>query len=74
MRRKEGQKVVRFFCYSRVHFLSYSLFLLGIFSQSRDGKNKGEGGREGIGGVTTDVLPPSESCLFDGDSGAYHVA
>lgn len=32
-----------------------------------------EGGRE-VGGVTTDVLPPSESCLFDGDSGAYHVA
>lgn len=29
---------------------------------------------EWVGGVTTDVLPPSESCLFDGDSGAYHVA
>lgn len=42
-----------------------SLFLhsaaLNVFS--RDGE-----------GVTTDVLPPSESCLFDGDTGAYHVA
>lgn len=57
---------------SRVLFLCFfSLLTLNLFSHSRDRKGRG---REGVGGVTTDVLPPSESCLFDGDSGAYHVA
>lgn len=41
------------------------IFFLFLFSLLR---------REGEGGVTTDVLPPWESCWFDGDSGAYHVA
>ena len=52
-----------FFCFS---FLLHIFFLPSL-------PEIGEGGRE-VGGVTTDVLPPSESCLFDGDSGAYHVA
>lgn len=75
VRRERGQKVVCF-CVSRVFFFCFS-FLLHIFFSPLTPRDRGgrmsEGGRE-VGGVTTDVLPPSESCLFDGDSGAYHVA
>lgn len=52
---------------------SYSTFFFSPLTPRDRGGRVSEGGRE-VGGVTTDVLPPSESCLFDGDSGAYHVA
>lgn len=49
-------------------------FLNTFFCSEGERTEGGREGGDGIGGVTTDVLPPSESCLFDGDSGAYHVA
>lgn len=66
-KKKEGPESLVFFNpRAYFSFLSFFFFLfdfatLNYFSREEEG-------------VTTDVLPPSESCLFDGDSGAYHVA
>lgn len=67
-----GQKVVYFA--TQGSFFSLFFFLTLNFHSPQRWKREKERVRVREGGVTTDVLPPSESCLFDGDSGAYHVA